>query len=679
VRVLAGVLLASAACAANPKPVTPTASPPPAADPAPAPATDAVPAPGPATPGATPAVAEADTPRTTVAGNTFIAPAGWSVTVRAPATILTAPEGGSFVAIIDVEAKTGDDALALAWKAYDPKRKLELESSVPQPDSDGWTKGHAYEYITAPNARRTVGASVMFANGMWTVVIVDLDLAVAEKRGGQLGVMFGRFYPKGHDNESFKGKKAHELDATRIATLRTFVERAMADLQVPGVGLGIVQDGKVVLATGLGVRELGKKAPVDADTRFMIASNTKALTTLMLAKLVDEGKLTWDTPATKLLAAFELGDAGTTSKVLVKHLICACTGMPRQDFEWILEFANRTPESVITGMATMQPTSKFGELYQYSNVMAAAAGYVGAHVAFPRAEVGKAEDDAMQTRVFTPLGMRATTFNAKRLGRNVAQPYAIDLDGKAVPTVDVLNDAVIAVRPAGGAWSSVRDMLAYVQMELAEGKLPSGKVYVSRDALLARRAPQVAVSADTTYGMGLEVHSQYGITLINHGGDVFGYHSDMIWLPESGVGAVILTNGDGGPAIRRAFRRKLLEVLFDGRSEADADIAASVTALRQARETFKQHVTIPAAPAAVGALATHYVSESLGALDVSGTTFDFGEFKTEVGTRTNTDGTTSFITTTPGIMGLELVAGEQGGKRTLTLRDAQHDYVFVEK
>ena len=87
-----------------------------------------------------------------------------------------------------------------------------------------------------------------------------------------------------------------------------------------------MQDGKVIFAGGFGVRELGGTATPDGDTLFMIASNTKALTTLMLAKLVDEGKITWDTPVTTLLPSFKLGDADTTRRVLVKNLICACTG-----------------------------------------------------------------------------------------------------------------------------------------------------------------------------------------------------------------------------------------------------------------------------------------------------------------------------------------------------------------
>ena len=108
----------------------------------------------------------------------------------------------------------------------------------------------------------------------------------------------------------------------------------------------------------------------------MIASNTKAMTTLLLAKLVAEHRIAWDTPVIKLFPSFRLGDAETTHSVLVKHLICACTGMPRQDLEWIFDYGKMTPESTMALLGTMQPTSKFGELFQYSNLMAAATGSI---------------------------------------------------------------------------------------------------------------------------------------------------------------------------------------------------------------------------------------------------------------------------------------------------------------
>ncbi|HSK03448.1 MAG TPA: serine hydrolase domain-containing protein [Kofleriaceae bacterium] len=675
-------LLLLIACSASPTRQTQPAPPAPA-DPAPAPA--------PAGPVAPAPLAKerlaADTPRTTVAGNTFVAPAGWTIHVRGPATILEAPEGDSHVALVDVPGKDAGDAdaaLELAWKAYKPDRKWPLEVKLPAPDRDGWSKITQYGYTTSPNEKRIVGADVRFANGTWTAVIVDAAHATGEKRGGQFAVIFGKLLPKGGARESFAGKQAHPLDAARIAELGKFVETAQRLIGVPGVGVGLVQGGKVVFAGGFGVRELGKPAKVDGDTRFIVASNTKALTTLMLGRLVDEKKLTWDTTAVSLLPRFKLGDPDTTSKVLVKHLICACTGMPRQDLEWILEYKGLTPEGALAALGTMQPTSKFGELFQYSNPLAAAAGFIGGHVAFPKLPLGAAYDEAMRTRVFAPLGMKATTFDFKKAQTgNFAAAHSQDLGGTTVRALDAVNRSVIPVRPAGGAWSTVRDMLRYVQMELAEGKLPDGKPYISRDVLLARRAPQIAIGTDAAYGMGLMVNRTYGVEVVHHGGDMIGFHSDMIWLPEHGVGAVVLTNGDGGHLIRNAFQRKLLEVLFDGRAEADAEIAAGAKQMEEQRAAQRKLLEVPANAAEAGKLAARYTSAQLGEIAVSrrGATlvFDFGEFASDMASQKNPDGTVSFVTISPGLIGVTLVVDSRGGKRALVLRDAQHEYVFEEK
>lgn len=625
----------------------------------------------------------ADTPKATIAGNPFIAPAGWSVVVRGPATILEAPEGGSRIALVDVQASEADAAVALAWAAYRPEAKWPLKVATDATEKDGWSRIRRYEYQTSPNEKRDVVAGARYANDTWTITIYDMAQAVGETRGAQVALVLGSLLPKGYERESFAAKTANKLDDARVAALTKFVEAAQRQLGVPGVSIGLAQDGRVLFADGLGVRALGKTAKVDADTRYMIASNTKALTTLMLAKLVDDKKITWETTATSLLPGFKLGDADTTSRVLVRHLICACTGLPRQDFEWLLQFQGITPEGALATLGTMQPTSKFGELFQYSNPLAAAAGFVGGHVAFPRLELGKAYDEAMRTLVLEPLEMSATTFDYQRAQQgNYATPHAPNIDGKPAYAVMAPNYAVIPVRPAGAAWSNVRDLLKYVQMEIAEGKLPDGKPYIARDALLARRAPQVALSKDASYGMGLIVETKYDVTVVHHGGDLFGYHSDMMWLPEHGVGAVVLTNGDPGWLIRTLFRRKLLEVLFDGRSEADTELTAAGKTFFAQLAADRKLLTVPADAAEAAKLAPRYANAALGDIAVSrsgwATIFDFGEWKSEMASRRNPDGTISFITIAPGITGIELVVGG-GARRTLVLRDAQHEYVFDER
>jgi CubicO group peptidase (beta-lactamase class C family) len=652
--------------------------PPPAAPAAPPEAAQAIP---PAEP--PPAPLQSDTAMTTVEGATFIAPAGWTVVVKGQLTLLSPPEEGSHLGLVDVHAKDADSAVAAAWAAYKPDHPWALKAATPASDKDGWTDVSFYDYQTSPNEKRRITLSPRRAGDVWTVRIYDMADAVGEKRTSAVALVFGRLLPKGYQRETFAGKTAHSLDKARVEQLTAFVQKAMKEAGVPGVSLGIVQGGKVVFAGGFGARALGSKEKPDADTLYMIASNTKAMTTLMLAKLVESGKVSWDTPVTSLLPSFKLGDAETTRQVLVRHLICACTGLPRQDLEWLFQFQGVTPAGAMATLATVQPTSKFGEMFQYSNLLAASAGYVGGHVAFPQLELGAAYDKAMGQYVFGPLGMKATTFDyARALKGNHASPHAPDADGTAQAAAMDINYAAIPVRPAGAAWSNVRDVLAYVSVELAQGALPNGKRYIAKEPLLERRAAQVSIGKDETYGMGLEVDTRWGTPVVHHGGSMIGFKSDMMWLPEHGVGAVILTNSDTGGILLGPFQRKLLEVLFDGKPEADADFDTHAKAFFTLLAAERKRLTLPAEATVVAKLAPHYTSPALGDIAVrqSGgkTTFDFGEWRSEVGSRVNADGTVSLLTTSPGVLGFEFVVGG-AEKRMLTIRDGQHEYVFVEE
>jgi hypothetical protein len=155
----------------------------------------------------------------------------------------------------------------------------------------------------------------------------------------------------------------------------------------------------------------------------------------------------------------------------------------------------------------------------------------------------------------------------------------------------------------------------------------------------------------------------------------------MMWLPQHNVGAVVLTNSDPGWVLRTVFRRKLLEVLFDGRAEADADVAAQAKSYFEQLAAERKLLTVPAAAEDAGKLAGHYANDALGEIAVrregTKTVFDFGEWKSEMASRHNPDGTLSFLTVAPGIIGFEFVVGGGPG-RTLVVRDAQHEYTFTE-
>jgi CubicO group peptidase (beta-lactamase class C family) len=634
-------------------------------------------------PAAKPAAREqlaADTPRATPDGATFVAPGGWWIETRGNAVILT-PEGDSRIALVDVRGKDADTAVKTAWEAVRPDMKWALKLTRDQPGREGWDSFRSYAYEVSPNEHRAVSARAAKRGEAFTVTIFDMDIAVAEKRGGQIAAIFDRLQPPGYQRESFAGKKAAPLDAERVKKLKDFVEKSLAQLGVPGAAIGLYQDGKIVFEGGFGVRQLGDPTPVDADTLFMIASNTKSMTTLLLATLVDEGKLSWDTPVVQVMPDFKLGDPETTKQVLVRHLVCACTGLPRQDFEWLLEFQGATPKSEMELLGRFQPTSKFGEMFQYSNLLAAAGGFVAAHVISPDRELGAAYDDAMAARIFTPLGMSSTTFDfAKALAGNHASPHAWDADGNTAAAVMAANYSVVPLRPAGGAWSSARDMMRYLRMELGKGAL-DGKRVASEANVVSRRNPQIRIGNDVTYGMGLEVDRQWGIPVVHHGGSMIGYKSDMVYLPEHDVAAVILTNGDQGGAILGPFQRRLLEVLFDGKPEAEENVATAAKNMKAAVLAERKRLTIPAERTAADRLAVKYSNASLGEIAVSrrdhDTWFDFGEWQTPVASRKNDDGTTAFVTLVPGFSGLTFVVGDKDAKRTLTFRDAQHEYVFT--
>jgi len=621
------------------------------------------------------------------AQTTFTMPPAWKREQRSPnVTVLTAPEGNLALAIVEVgEAADGKAAAEKAWKAYRPAGIHPFKLATDRPGRNGWDQSVIVEYETSPNEHLDINSTARRYGKSWTVAILDGSQATSEKRAAAIGLVLQSMRPAGYQREMFTGRTAHPLDQARVQQLVDFVRNSAAALKVPGVGLALIDHGKIVYEGGVGVREIGKPEPVDAHTKFMIASNTKSMATLLLAKLVDEGKLRWDQPVTEVYPAFRLGSDATTKSVLIKHLICACTGLPRKDFEMLFNTTRNTPASeTFNILAGTEPTSGFGETFQYNNLMASAAGYIGAHVLYPDMELGAAFDRAMQEVIFNPLAMHDTTLSMEEGQKgDFASPHSNDVGGNVAVTSHDLNYAFYPFRPAGGAWSSPHDMILYIQNELTEGKLPNGKAMMSPTNLLARRERYVPIGEDQWYGMGLMEDSTYGVPVIHHGGDLEGYHSDMYALPTAQVGAVLLTNADNGPAMRRAFMRRLLELLYDGKPEAVADVAAQAKRIEAQDAEWRSKLVNPVPAAIAGDLAASYSSPELGPLTVTrkrdAVRLASRAWSADVALRHNDDKTESLVTIEPGLQDIDFVVGkDSAGKRTLTIRDGQHVYVFTE-
>jgi hypothetical protein len=255
-------------------------------------------------------------PGTTQAGHRYVVPAGWTETKRKGIAILEAPESGAWLAFADVDANDADAAVALALALYRSGERPELLSSLPLANHNGWQDLRGYRYKVPNGEARQLTARAMRRGAVWAVRIDDVSDAVSGKRALDLGVIRESFLPAGYVRESFAGRKARQLDPSRVEALKNFIETSRRSLEVPGIAIGIVQDGKTLFEGGFGVRELGKPGAVDADTLFPVASNSKPLTSLLIAKLIDEGKLNWETRVVDVLPQFKLADPQATADMI---------------------------------------------------------------------------------------------------------------------------------------------------------------------------------------------------------------------------------------------------------------------------------------------------------------------------------------------------------------------------
>lgn len=626
----------------------------------------------------------ADTAGKTPGGASYTQPKDWTAALRGAATVLAPPEANLDIAIVDVGAASGAEAAAAkAWSAYKPAAKRKVKLVTPLTPVEGWDQRVGIAYETSPNERASVSALALRKGTSWTVMIADGADATLGKRSAATSIIQQSLRPAGYVRETFAGKTAHRLTPARIEALRAFVAESARTLEVPGVGVALIDGSKVVWQGGVGVRALGSTAPVTADTKFMIASNTKGLATLLLSVLADEGKMRWDQPVTELYPAFRLGDDATTRSTLVRHLVCACTGLPRKDYAFVLGDANAPAIETFRQLAQTQPTSKFGELFQYNNLMASAAGYLGGALAYPKLEVGAAFDKAMDDRIFRPLGMRNTTFDyVLGMRGNWARPHGFDVNGRTTVISNAFNFTVRPHRPAGGAWSTAADMARYVQLELSKGVTPEGRRIVSEANIVERRKRGVPVGENSWYGMGLFEQTVYGVPVVTHGGTLQGYRSNIWALPEAGIGAVVLTNSDSGAALLSPFFRRLLEVLYDGKPEAAAEIASAAARAKAQTAARRADMKVPGDPAVLAGLAARYTTPAIGDLtirDQDGTKWiKAGVIDSPVATRVNADGTVSLMTAGPGAIGVEALVGKRNGSRTLTIRDSQHEYLYTE-
>lgn len=411
---------------------------------------------------------------------------------------------------------------------------------------------------------------------------------------------------------------AASVQAQRAATptaapadLDRYVEAVMQAFEVPGISLTVVKDGRVVVAKGYGVRRLGEPAPVDAQTLFGIASNTKAFTATALGLLVEEGKLEWDAPVVRYLPWFQLSDPYVTRELTVRDLLVHRSGLSlgAGDLLWWPPSTYDRKE-IARRLRFLPLATSFRSAYAYDNVLYLIAGEVIEAVS------GQIWEDFVASRILAVVGMTGSNVRHSDAGTgaNVATPHA-RIEGVVRPVAPFASDNT---NPAGGINAGAEDMAKWLIVQLDSGRVaPGGRLFSPQTTRqlwtivtpmpLGDPPPELAsLRADFRgYALGFEVRGYRGRKLVTHTGGLPGYVSKVAMIPDLKLGVAVLTNQEAGVAFEAIAYRLLDHYL--GATETDwlaayrrlhARRDSVVAAMEQRTATTRDTTSGPSLPAA---------------------------------------------------------------------------------
>ena len=598
-------------------------------------------------------------------------PNGWTLDDGADTLTLVAPEGDLRVSFVAApNSGNAVEIAARAWRMVDREFDLPVHNQAESAPSDGWDGTHQIVYSTPAVESRAAFAIIRMLGERAYVNLLYGTKAGLSRRMAHIGEVIESWRPEGLAEIDLSGRAPAAWSAQDGDALAEFVRGAMHALKVPGTAVAVVQGGTVVFAEGFGVTSVDDPRPVTAETRFMIGSTTKSLTTLMMARLVETGRFAWSTPVTEVLTGFALADPDVTEKLQMRHTVGAGTGMPRRDTDLIFRMNGISAADRMAEMKDMMPTTGFGETFQYSNYLVAAGGYAAARAFTPDGTLETAYERAMRELVFEPLGMARTSLPPRNdRDADQAAPHALDLAGDIAAIEPAMERFADAVAPAGAAWSTARDVARYVVLELAGGAAPE-----------SRRQPQIKIGEKSSYGLGLILSEEQGLFVVSHGGNTLGFTSDMFFLPDKVVGAVVLTNMAAANAFVGAVRQRVFELFFAAPSTSAQMVASTAKSIGVSLENRRKRVETDAnATAWLQQWVGEYRCKELGDARISGSAAgchaDFESWSSELGVETQRDGGKLIALTSPPWSGaLRLHPAPSGNE--LILDGAQTKYVF---
>ncbi len=311
----------------------------------------------------------------------------------------------------------------------------------------------------------------------------------------------------------------------------------MGAQRIPGLSLGIVREGRTVHLQGFGEAD-GAGRDVTPQTPFIIGSLSKSFTALAIMQLVEAGQVDLDAPVRQYLPWFRVADAAASGEITVRQLLNQTSGISPKTgkaFQGNGDVSHEALERAVRKLGTAELSEPVGSTYQYSTVNYAVLGLIVQEVS------GGTYEEYVQQQIFTPLAMQHSfTSEADAQPQGLATGHNYWFGRPAAADV-AYNRGIL---PAGYLISSAEDMTHYLIAQLHEGSYDGTAVLSPAGTAEMHRAAVPTLTEETSYGMGWFVGPVNGLPAVFHQGETFTYHANIVLLPDSDEGVVILMNAE---------------------------------------------------------------------------------------------------------------------------------------
>jgi CubicO group peptidase (beta-lactamase class C family) len=357
-----------------------------------------------------------------------------------------------------------------------------------------------------------------------------------------------------------------------FAEVERFVLDEMAAQRIPGLALGIVDGDRISYMRGFGTAD-DDGTTVTPQTPFIIGSVSKSLTAVAVMQLVEANRIAIDAPVQRYLPWFRVADEKASAEITVRHLLNHTSGISSKTgrtFQGNGDKSDTALEQAVRKLDDAELSAPVGSKHQYSTINYSVLGLIVQTVA------GRSYEAYVQARIFEPLLMGnsyTSEDTAKPRGLATGHNYWF---GRPREGDEPYNRGLV---PAGFLISSAEDMTHYLVSQLNGGRYEGRSVLSAQGTREVQRAAVGTAEADTAYGMGWFVGPVNDIPAVHHQGETFNFHSNVVLVPQSRRGIVVLMNAENS-----------LDLFTSGRL---GTVASGITSLLEGQEPPARPSNLP--------------------------------------------------------------------------------------